>query len=365
MRFALIAWISGLLLIHLGSPGTAGAQGTAAGIVIYKERPSQGDEFADAALFKKTSQFAASSTFDIGGPNALVLENPRIAAIATFDDLLTRNLVDDTDRAMMAQKDTEIAALAARYPKAAPLLKPYQTALKVQLTNLSGGQVRLHGNWMPLASYQQMVKQQLQMAQDRDKQRLAEIEDRGNRERNLRARRPTLAGRFLVKNYAQFTDALSDGPASASAQAGVALVLPPAIATGGVPLPRIRGKEMAITEGHGLGSPAVLVLSEGGIVRSFRVAIAMRMEDDRVANAEDLRSAAAVLRTSMPDLAEALPLCVVSARTRLEFQRVSGGSKGEARVTREFGGHRCEIVVTEPEVFDDGSMNSILAVSVF
>lgn len=387
----------------------------AVGIVIHKERPTQGDEFAKATLFKRMGRFAVTTSFHIGVATPVVIENANIAAIATFDDLFTRDLLSDTDRAALQAKRTELAQLSARYPSSAPLLKTVIELLGKFQADMEGGQVRFRGGWTSSKAFdafvkteekkvrdaamarektmadkkaaeEQRVKEQ-QMAEARllaekraaeeskrmgdekariegekklaeeQRQNLLRAEEASRYEGNLKKHRQNFAARLLLKNIADFTSTIASPTSPDAEMSATPIQIPTEWLKSGEPLPPFKNAKTAVKEGSTVSAPTVVYATDSTHCLAVRLAVPLRVEGANLINPADLRGLREMVSQLSPGIADWLPLGVVSTRTKLAAGR-------EASISRVLHGHACDLVYTTPVMHDDGLFYGYLTLTI-
>ena len=352
------------------------------GIVVYRERDVQDDEFAPAVRFKGYVRYPSVFHFDIGTGTPMILANYLVAAVITVQDFGVCNLIDDADRARLEAHKLKMQGWAKHYQKAAPLIRSKVDELDGYLKKLSSGMVRYNKLWVTREAYQanEAVHNREIEAMDRERMQKTELaRNAASRlvqlDQNLTtAKTVTLGGHYLLSRYYDFYNLAVDYHNGGGFKNQVRMCLPDNIIQGALPLPgidvnNVQTAEVGLREGVSPGAPAVLFIKDEKGVLSLRLAIALKMDGDAIANTRDLQAAARLLTTVNPELADWLPLALVSARAKLEFQRNNQGKAGIARVStnwvsRPIGGRYCDLMMVAPVVHADGAFYAMLMISV-
>lgn len=392
--------------------------GFAKGAAIVRSRVGESDEFASALLFTRMDRYAVVVNFFTDTPNAIVVQNALVAEVMSFDDLFTRDLIDDSDKAFVAQKKSGLTTMMKRFPKAAPVVKQVLLAVQQYESNIESDQVRFRGGWTTRYAYTARLKteedrrvaemQQLKdkqrakeemaasikLAEEKskqaeatrkreeeaaqmEKQRLAdalaaktvadekrrqaeETTDTARREGNLKSRPVALAAQHLLAGFGVFSKMLDSMPSSGEPTAE--MKLPAAWNIAAVtPLPRIQGHETSLRAGAAASSTSAVFVHEAGRIIAVQLGVPLRMEKGKLGNATDLRELHLVLSSLDSAVAQWLPFGMVSARTKLELRSLD--DDGNATVSRNFDGRIAELSMSEPALHDDGGFYAYLTMS--
>ena len=383
VAFALLvatAWVGSMEVYAQGSAQLGGSQEE--GIVVYRERDVQDDEFAPAVRFKSYVRYPSVFHFDIGTGTPMILANYLVAAVITVQDFGVCNLVDDADRARLEAYKVKMQGWAKHYQKAAPLIRSKIDELDGYLKQLNSGMVRYNKQWITREAYQANEAAHHREIEAMDRERMQRNElarSAASRlvqlDQNLTtAKTVTLGGHYLLSRFNDFYNLAVDYHNGGGFKNQVRMCLPDNIIQGALPLPgidvnNVQTAEVGLREGVSPGAPAVLFIKDEKGVLSLRLAIALKMDGDSIANTSDLQAAARLLTTVNSELADWLPLALVSARAKLEFQRNNQGKAGTARVStnwvsRPIGGRYCDLMMVAPVVHTDGAFYAMLMISV-
>lgn len=392
--------------------------GFAKGVVMIRSRVGESDEFANAVLFKRMESFAVVTKFFTNGPNALVIENVNIAGVLTFDEIFTRDLIDGTDKALVAQKKAGLAAMIKQFPKAAPLLKQVMDNVITYEKNLNSDQVRFRGGWTSRGTYNAMLKSEeagrlaerqrmeaeqrakeetalamkladikareseakrkreeesarmeeerrktvmaASQAAEEERRKAGEAADVAKRQSNLKSRPAGLAAQYLLASFAQFAKDMSD---LAEAGKQVGRMTPPDSwnLASALSLPRILGHETSLLSGGSGTAPSSMYVHDEGHIIAVRMAVPLKSEEGKLENVFDLRELNRVLSSLDPAVAQWLPFGLASVRTKSSLHHLD--EDGNATVVREIEGRVCELSLSAPTLDDDGGFYSYLAVT--
>lgn len=406
--FQKIAHLFCLCVITLAFCRSIHAQEAVAnGIAAVRSHAGQGDEFASPLLFKRVNRFAVVTNFEAGQMFPVVVENTRVAAVVTFDNLTNSNLLGDTERAQLQGKLAELSAMASKFPKTAATCKPIIEALKLDLEKMDGGQVRYRGAWMTRTAFEKYLKDQ----QDRDKARLdairmaaekrqaeqerlaaemrqieenrqamaakqaameaaeeaqaklAQKQDIEQRDRNLRSPPVSLGGKILLKEFNAFTRPFEDESTPPQSNTSPTFPLSEDWRLSSKPLPRLGKLEPSFIDGSSSTSPSFLYIHNADKILAARIAVALCMDGETLVNPGDLKSFRTVVSKLSPEVASWLPLGLASARTRLDLQKRKKLNKLESAIVSEINGQRCELILTEASIHDDGNFYAYLSLN--
>jgi len=364
------------------------------GVLVYRERDSQSDEFAPAIKFKGFEKFSSVFHFDVGTGNPMILPTYLVAAIIRFDELQGDELISEADQAKLEAYVRKLKDMVKRHPRAASVSKPVIAGLDDDLKKMKSGWVRHIKQWVTRDAYEaeresqrrqevaeREARERMQAAAQRseyeNQQRIRATDERENQiTANWKSCRPVTFGGVHLK--AEFGDFFDLSVANINRAKPVSrMQLPASITQGAMDLPGIYdgpgGFQTAgcgFREGTSSGAPAVLFVHDDKGCMMFRIAVALKTEGDTTVNTGDLQAAARMLSSTLPEIADWLPLAMVSARTKLQFQRNAEGKAGKAWVPKfggwtKVGGHYCSLKANAPVVQADGSFYSMVVVSVF
>lgn len=131
-----------------------------------------------------------------------------------------------------------------------------------------------------------------------------------------------------------------------------------------IPLPRIRGYDIALQENPEVGSPALLFVVDGDYSPTACFSVALRIENGEVMNSDDLQKLRDLVNQASPVVSNWLPLGLVSARTKLAFEKAGPEKKTDAIVLREMEGLSCALNLTEPAIHDDGAFYAYFTLTI-
>lgn len=342
----------------------SGAWAQMAGVAVYKDRAGQADDYAKVLPFQRMVSYAAVTNFFTGASAPVIIERGRLVTVVTFDDIATRDLLGDGDKAVLLQKQDELRQVGQRFAAARAYLNPVAAEITANLLRLNNGEVRYRGAWTSAASHAAMLARQREMAAEETKRMQAAAEDRKRRETNLASARQNLAAQWLLKTHESYLAALEKERASAGAGGTRQITLPGNVAAGALTLPKHRGGEVGLKEGLTATAPALLFVNDKDQCISCRLAFTIVYEEDQIANHGEMQAAAAVLEQMEPGLASWLPLAVVSGQTRLDFLKNSSQRAEVVKIEREISGTKCELTMTAATVHDDGSVHSIATLTI-
>ena len=367
------------------------------GILVYRERDSQSDEFAPAIKFKSYEKFSSVFHFDVGTGNPMILPTYLVAAIISSDELQADQLINGADQAKLEAHVHKLKDWVKRYPRAATLGKPLIAGFDEDLKKMKSGWVRDMKKWLTREAYEaeQAEYRRKEMLEQEGRERIrAAVQrseyDQQEREKaatglrvqhtaNLTNCKPvTFGGRHLMGSWEDFLGIAVNDIYNAKARSR--MTLPQSITQGALDLPGIKSASAGagtvplagcgFREGSSSGAPAVLYMHDDKGCLMFRLALALKTEGDTTVNTGDLQAATRMLSSALPEIADWLPLAIVSARTKLQFQRSAQGKAEKAWVPKfggwtKIGGHFCSLKVNAPVVQADGSFYSMVMVSVF
>lgn len=339
------------------------------GIAIYRDRVGQSDEFAKAFIFQRIARYTAVTNFFISSPSPLIIENSRVVTVLMFEEFQQKDFVDDTDLAMLSHQLSFVRDTMKKFPAANEQLRKVSETLQLYVSKMGAGQVKFRGSWTTAMAYQLVVnkeiqaveeerRQQKQIADDKDKRKKAEEIEKLRRESNLKIHPSTLAGEWLIKEFGAFVIAVE----KTQSDAVKPLKLPEKIITGALELPLQKDYETGLREGSGTYSPAILFLYKGNECRAFCLGVPFKLDGDEIVNKQELQGALFTISSFLPEVSGWLPLAIVSAKTKLDFQNKKGAKKEYAVVERNFSGHVCEVKLSETQVNDDGVLYSKLII---
>lgn len=334
-----------------------------AGLLILKgSNPSP--EFARVLPFTKCERFAVSYKVETIASGLQVYTANEVFDLIEYDStLLKRDLVTDQDFAAIQEVVSRAALLGQRYPALRKDTPAFVKPLNDVLSYHSQGLVQFRGSWIRFADYQAVIAKEDAARAEQDRKREEEYRDKVQRDRNLKSRPQTLAARSLLKDYPGFLQGLErDGFANSGPGVKLGLSLQPEGAS--LPLPKYKKYDLILREGRSFDSPAVLTAVSDVGCNALKLAVGIRTDGDEIANAADLEAAKRLLQAALPEIGAWLPLGVVSARTKLQFSRMKPGAEQIATVSREIGGRLCELTLTEPVTHDDGTLHTILSVTI-
>jgi hypothetical protein len=387
------------ILVILGSGSSALATqegpnedyGFYEGIAIYREYVDQPDESAIAFRYHTYEDLSSVMSFDVGKASPVNLPAQKVVAMVKFQEFHLCDLLNGGMRAELESYRQTLLKAIKRYPSTRPYLKGIIDRLEACLKQFDSGQVRYNGKWMSPDAYRKLEQSERAeyekreavakrvaaevaernrvAAEEKAKRVKAEAEETATRERNLRSTPATIAGQFLMKNYDNFAGNVKWRVEKGADAQGTAMKLPEKIIQGAAAMPAIgpdepRQAQVGLREGVTPNAPAVLFArtSLGCIV--LRLAVVLKLDGDTIVNADEIQGALRMLSQADPAVADWFLLGIVSARAKIKFQRNVAGKGGIGRVLRQFGSKLCDVYVTEPALFDDGSFYSTVCISV-
>ena len=123
-----VVWLGHVKVQAQGSAQLGGSQEE--GIVVYRERDVQDDEFAPAVRFKSYVRYPSVFHFDIGTGTPMILANYLVAAVITVQDFGVCNLLDDADRARLEAHKLKMQGWAKHYQNIERLLQGTEKSWK-------------------------------------------------------------------------------------------------------------------------------------------------------------------------------------------------------------------------------------------
>ncbi|WP_265596256.1 hypothetical protein [Verrucomicrobium sp. BvORR106] len=349
-----------ILLCHAAVPVVEAQTDGLAGIALVRDRPGQADEFAKAVPFQRMGAYAVVTNFYSGASNPLIVENVRIAHVVIFDDVETRDLIDDADKGFLQHKQDELKRVSQKFPAARYAVNPLYQSLTISLQKMAEGQVRFRGAWISSRSYEGLLAKQREDAEKETARVKAAADDRKQRDANLTSSRQNLAARWLLKDHKNYVTDLEKQPAGGSAS----LVVSEALSTGALLLPKTRAGEVALKEGASPSSPAFLFVRQQNRCTSFRLAFTIVYEDREIANPAELQAAVNMLSQLDSGMASWLPMAVVSGQTKLVLLKNSSRKMEQVTVSREVAAMTCLVTVTPETANEDGSVFSVVCLTV-
>ncbi|RBP41463.1 hypothetical protein DES53_107295 [Roseimicrobium gellanilyticum] len=352
-----------LLLILWGGQSLAQSPNQQArGLAIVKELPSDKDEFATSFHFLSCKRFGVTTNFVLNSASPLTVENYKICAVAEFGDLTTRDLITEEDRQYLELKRNEFQELSQKYPTARGKLKPVmETVIHLQ-SQLDSGQVRYRGGWTSKVSFDAMVESKRKAAEKEAADYARELQDVQAREKNLASARTNLAGRWLLRDHVEYIDRLARQGIKMS---GISLLpIPENIIQDALHLPIRNWKDVVLKEAKGAMGPAILCVMQPQGAYSMRLAFTIASDDEKIANADDLKGALKVLASIDNELAGWLPGAVAAALIKLDLNERNGDRDAEVTIDRDFGNRECELRVLPRSTHEDGTIYSLVCLTV-
>ncbi len=366
----------------LSLPGSMLGAVADSGVALIRSRAGQADAQATPQPFEKAEVFAiVTHVYNAAGTRTIV-ENNRVAAIVRWGDVFERPLVDAADRAAIVAKQAELTTLSQKYPQVGAHLQKPLAGLQAALTQMDAGQIRLRGEWMARANYEEMVRSEnaalagekrargMNTAEETSKENqeaakneaMAE-EDAAQRAANLNLRTSNPAGMFLLYMFSSLDKSLTQRegqwsflPDSKKLMADLSQIYS---------LPLVGGYHAEYSSGSSAWDVAVMRVGDQEASAAVMVGVALRFDGKTLLNPKALESMRARLETQCPGTAEWLPLALVSARSKWQLQPKTANYVRRMAVLRQINGIWCEAFLGPQELDDDGHEYRVFAVALY
>lgn len=154
------------LLGAMVAPDLNAKETQAAGIVIYKSVPPDTPQYYNGAIFKTVKDTGAWLTFDVGQDRPIHIEKGLIINVIEFDiagtgNVLTTNILNDSDAQRIAAFSDHLKALTASMPKLANIVKSTTSLLQNQLSLYKSGNIKKDGRWFDKLTWERELAEKM------------------------------------------------------------------------------------------------------------------------------------------------------------------------------------------------------------
>lgn len=379
--------MQGLLAAYLllGSPGVCGGAETAApggGIVVFRNKPLDGDRFAVVREYQTYEASMAATEFKSADGSRMLVPHGSVVAIVAFNEISALNLDTEAGREMVRRKRAGYVDLQTRCPAAEPWLKVMVAAADLTLKNLAEGKVRIKGEWLTPEQYAAIQSaeneraRKAKMEQEEEARKLEERMIAGRKQReeeelrayqrqaevaqqtaNLRATMVSVAAQRLVRKYRDLKKRLEAMPKIEDRQFVSHMSRWPKTP---VLLPPVAGYDLALFDGDGSTETASFYLYAGQELRAIGASLPMQYDSERLINPNDVNAFMNQAVQLAPGVEGWLPLAVASARSKLSLLEAAGDTAEEVVLRRRVNEKSCELSLTRAAVQGNGQTFAFL-----